>query len=75
MEVNMRRGCRIALFPVKGAKGGEKEREEEKNMSRQERIQAINCALEAGLSVMYVLTAKDRVRNSLVRIVSIGQSQ
>lgn len=58
MEVNMRRGCRIALFPVKGSKG-EKEREDEKNMSRQERIAAINCALEAGLSVMYVLTAKD----------------
>jgi len=28
-------------------------------LSRQERIAAINCALEAGLSVMYVLTAKD----------------
>ena len=57
MEVNMRRGCRIALFPVKSSQS--KEREDEKNMSRQDRITAINCALEASLSVMYVLTAKN----------------
>ena len=35
MEVNMRRGCRLALFPVKGHKG-EKERDYEVDMSRQE---------------------------------------
>ena len=47
MEVNMRQGCRISLFG------------KESDQSRQERIAAINCALEAGLAVMYVLTAPD----------------
>lgn len=47
MEVNMRQGCRISLF-------GNKD-----DQSRQERIAKINCALEAGLAVMYVLTARD----------------
>lgn len=46
MEVNMRQGCRISLFGKEGD-------------SRQERIAKVNCALEAGLAVMYVLTAPD----------------
>ena len=50
MEVNMRRGCRLALHSVEA----EKKRD---SLGREERLAAINCALEAGLCVMYVLTA------------------
>jgi len=50
MEVNMRRGCRLALHSVEA----EKKRD---SLGREERLTAINCALEAGLCVMYVLTA------------------
>ena len=52
MEVNMRQGCRHALFPPK-------DKQQDDDLSRQERIVAINCALEAGLCVMYVLTSPD----------------
>ena len=52
MEVNMRQGCTTALFPPKGKK-------EDNDTSRSDRIASINCALEAGLCVMYVLTAPE----------------
>ena len=48
----MRQGCRHALFPPK-------DKQQDDDLSRQERIAAINCALEAGLCVMYVLTSPD----------------